>query len=228
MVDRQCLSCGRLFQVQPYKIKNGGGKFCSRQCQAESRRTGYRRISENGYVQLSGFRAEHRIVMEEHLGRSLLRSEHVHHINGDKTDNRIENLIVIPHAEHTRLHLGLNGRWAKAFDQCKLCSTTTWPHESRGLCSRCYQRIKRAGVLHDEVRWHEHFGTPQAIQCPSVHNGLRTHCIRGHEFTADNTRFDKHGRRYCRVCLREHGRQSYQKRRGRKPLPGEDTTNDRP
>ena len=47
---------------------------------------------------------EHRYVMEQHLDRKLLTTEEVHHINGDKFDNRLKNLQVLSKSEHAKLH----------------------------------------------------------------------------------------------------------------------------
>lgn len=115
-VQLSCGNCGATIYRFPSHIPASGIAFCSISChrktvlgeEHQNWRDARWSSGETGYVCLTvpgrGRVYEHRYVMEQHLGRRLRRDEHVHHIDGDKTNNALSNLRLLTEAEHKSLH----------------------------------------------------------------------------------------------------------------------------
>lgn len=103
--------CGKFKEINLIHLTNGKNKSCG--CSSKEWHhnnigdkspgwKGGRRIESGGYVEVydpthpksrvNGYVKEHRVIMEKFLNRYLFDHENVHHINGDKLNNKIDNL----------------------------------------------------------------------------------------------------------------------------------------
>lgn len=114
-----CNFCKKEIYIAPYRFLIA--KFCSRKCTALAhpentkkaqsasplmKRARYLSSRKYKIINIDGKRIyEHRYIMEKYLNRKLERNEHIHHINGDPMDNRIENLQLLTNSEHQKLEL---------------------------------------------------------------------------------------------------------------------------
>jgi hypothetical protein len=133
-VVKNCEVCGKEFRTFLCYIKMGHGRFCSRSCvgiYTISKRKQYPGwkgglTKSNGYISehigIRKYRLQHVLIMENFLGRHLLKGECVHHLNGIRDDNRIENLKLTTKSDHIRLyHPNIKdpSKWITHI--CKIC-----------------------------------------------------------------------------------------------------------
>lgn len=95
-------------------------KEAARRVGEANRRDGSEWMTTDGYVQVSahshpfaranGTVLKHRLVVELRLGRFLLPSEKVHHIDGVKTNNADENLELTTASGHSKIHAPVGRR----------------------------------------------------------------------------------------------------------------------
>lgn len=108
-VTTPCIGCGIPVTYSPSAKR----RYCSRRCHYDSRPKGADHFNWKGGIQKHALgylieykdrKLQHRKVMEDHLGRPLESNEIVHHIDENKKNNEINNLMLISRADHLRIH----------------------------------------------------------------------------------------------------------------------------
>ena len=106
--------CGTKRVVDDNAILYGNSKSCG--CTRKTTNAHLKRkVNKKRYITVhepenensdeNGYAAEHRLVMSEYIGRTLSANEVVHHVNGNKHDNRLDNLVLFKNRkEHSDFH----------------------------------------------------------------------------------------------------------------------------
>jgi len=114
----KCEICQKPYYRDLNNHNRGGRPVCSQECKNKLMRspTGskkFKRGNGHGYILIKnpthpearkGYVPEHRLVMEQKIGRLLKNNEYIHHINCDVQDNREENLIIVNRWNHNTIH----------------------------------------------------------------------------------------------------------------------------
>ena len=104
--SNRCLQCAGVARIGKYLAEESpnwkGGRSISKQGYVDLyiRNDDFYFPMVHKYTRKGGYVSEHRLVMAKHLGRCLQRKEIVHHFNGVRSDNGLENLGLVTLNNH--------------------------------------------------------------------------------------------------------------------------------
>lgn len=149
--NRICRLCNKPFHAPPSWIKKGDGIYCSRDCARKAQIKVHRAIEYKGMLYRTntyGYYVScekrpnilHRVIWEEYHGK-IPAGYIVHHKDGNKTNNSIENLELMERGKHTSIH-NSTGKKLCLIDNCKNLAN------AKGLCPKHYARARAEQLGH--------------------------------------------------------------------------------
>ena len=165
-----CSLCGKEFSRRKSYTPKSKTVFCSADCRTKSMLSrkflglvdGYRVYERsNGYASIVLGRSKEKLLhvyfMEKHLNRSLVKNEHVHHINQNKLDNRLENLqLVSDCGGHQREH---------AYERLRALGGTPGVHK---YCPSCDEVLPLELFPNAKSTYDGKYGFCKACSCARV------------------------------------------------------------
>jgi hypothetical protein len=122
-VKTSCASCNKTVFKCKSNSKRYSRAYCSKACKKINVSgpnspfwSGGRRVKHSGHIlvyqpehprAVARYVPEHRLIVEQDLGRILRKEEFVHHIDCSKTNNRLDNLVVVSNWQHNKAHASL-------------------------------------------------------------------------------------------------------------------------